>query len=153
MKKKNKIDKFSYSMLAKYGPDWDTPINKKNKISEKDFYPQHNFVLDSNLVGTASASPSVNSVSAADNKSDVYHNLSTEYQRLKVLEIIKSLGHATDNDISRVLKIPSSTVSARRNELYSQKLVQPVIDFYGKKVKKTDPITGHPNVLWKLYQK
>lgn len=127
-------------MLAKYGPDWATPINKNNN-------PQHN------SISVPSSDPLIPSfVSADDNKSDVYHNLSTENQRLKVLEIIKSLGHASDNDISRVLNIPSSTVSARRNELHNLGLVIPLIDFYGKKVKKTDPVTGQSNVLWKLRQ-
>ncbi len=81
----------------------------------------------------------------------MYNNLDTEKQMLKVMEMIEELGGtATDNEIARKMNIQPSTVSARRNELRDRGLIVPLLDFYGKKIKKRDKITGQPNTVWKI---
>lgn len=128
MKKYNKYD---LAMRMKYGNNYDAPLYKK--ASDPSPKPKIPKIIDD----------------ATEEKAAVYDNLNAEEQREKVLEIIKNLGSATDNEIARILRINPSTVSARRNELRDRGLIIPKLDAEGKKAKKVDSITGVLNTIWK----
>lgn len=92
-------------------------------------------------------------------KAEIFHEYNKTNDiavlRARVLSAFINLGEATDNDVSRYLKrvyhidVPSSTVSARRDELIKKEKMIAVLDEYGNKKKKFDPITENKNVLWR----
>lgn len=56
---------------------------------------------------------------------------------------------ASDNEVSRLLKIPAAQVSARRNELIQARLMEAVLED-GHRKKRKDQYTRQPNTLWKV---
>lgn len=134
----NRANKFAFAMRQKYGPGWDTPLFNHGNRKEGPALPQ---------------APSLYVDDATEEKSEVYRDLNqaamTEEQRERVLDVIRDLSKATDNQVARILKIHPSTVAARRNELRDRGLVVPVLDENGIKQKQRDPITGIPNTVWK----
>lgn len=130
---------YKLAMEMKYGRNWDTPLfhaSTHTSIAEPEPSQVPHYIDD-----------------ATEEKAEVFNRLyettTIEEQRKKVLEVIKSLGEATDNDVARVLKVVPSTISARRNELRDRGEVLPVLDETGRKKKKIDPQTNQPNTLWR----
>lgn len=132
-----KYNKRAMEMFQKYGAGWDAPLFHHSAPSPK----------------VEPASPQVPPLfknDATEDKAMVFESLSTEEQRKRVLEAFTKMQPATDNDVARFLKIVPSTVSARRNNNIDLGLMVPVLDEHGRKVKKIDPITKVPNVLWRV---
>jgi hypothetical protein len=162
-----KLNSYALAMLQKYGSEWDTPLFKKRR-PKKSVMPKRLLSLSkyepacpAYLAGESQESvipvclkPESASLyidDSTEHKASIYDKLDAEKQMLKVFEIIEELGGtATDNSIARKMNIQPSTVSARRNELRDRGLVVPLLDFYGKKVKKRDHITGQLNTVWKI---
>lgn len=135
-----KYNKYDLAMRMKYGNDYDAPLFH-SKPTESAQPPSTVPVIIND---------------ATEEKAAVYDSVvkkkETEIQREAVLVAIRHLPEPTDNDIARFLKIVPSTVAARRNELRDMGLVLPVLDEYGKKRKKIDPITKTPNTIWRATQ-
>ena len=93
---------------------------------------------------------------ATEEKAQVWESLNVEEQREEVLEAFRKLQPATDNEIKRYLRkkgfanIESGTISARRNDNIYRGFIVPVLNGLNKKVKRIDPITNEPNVLWRV---
>lgn len=147
-----KYNNYAFKMRQKYGNEWDSPLFHSGKTTAESELP--------------SQAPPLFIDDATEEKALVYDLIrpSVEQQRKEILSIIKSLGQCTDNDIARTynrapsranneaLRIHPSTVSARRNELRDLGLVVPVLDEFGKKKKKVDPVTKTPNTIWRTTQ-
>lgn len=133
-----KYNKQAMAMYQKYGPGWDAPLFHSGTTTVESGPPRAPLFIDD----------------ATEEKATVYMGVvrtaCTEEQRQKVLETIKKLKTATDNQIARELKTHPSTISARRNELRDQGLVVPVLDEFGKKIKIKDEVTNTPNTVWKV---
>lgn len=126
-----KMNAYEFAMLQKYGPEWNAPLFNQDKVIKQ--IPKE---IDD----------------ATESKAEVYQNLRTEEQREIVLNAFRQLKQGTDNEVARILKVVPSTISARRNELINRGLIVPVLDEHGNKMKKKDPITGEPNVIWRPIQ-
>lgn len=74
------------------------------------------------------------------NRNDAYHSLTAKNkQQQRIISALKDHGRLSINDLSRLLKLPSSTVSGRINEL------KPNVMSFGKKV---DHITNKSVTIW-----
>lgn len=129
-----KYNKRAMAMFQKYGPGWDSPLFYSNTTAESGSPQTLPLIIDD----------------ATEEKAFVFATLNIEEQRKRVLEAFRQLQPATDNDVARALNIVPSTVSARRNEARDRGEVVPVLDEHGKKVKRKDPLTNEPNILWKV---
>lgn len=128
-------------MMMKYGNEWDSPLFHSNAVTEELVTPQQVPLINDD---------------ATEEKAEIFNQLtitaSLEEQRNQVFNAFKDLCRATDNDVARALKVVPSTISARRNELIDRGLIVPVLDQFGKRIKKKDPITNQSNILWKVKQ-
>jgi hypothetical protein len=156
-----KLNSYALAMLQKYGSEWDTPLYKKRRPKKSVIPERYNQLAQCSKRGESQESvipvclkPESASLyidDSTEHKASIYDKLDAEKQMLQVFEIIEELGGtATDNAIARKMNIQPSTVSARRNELRDRGLIVPLLDFYGKKVKKRDHITGQLNTVWKI---
>ncbi len=74
------------------------------------------------------------------NRNDAYHSLTAKNkQQQRIISAFKEHGRLSINDLSRLLKLPSSTISGRINEL------KPNVMSVGKKV---DHITNKSVTMW-----
>ena len=74
------------------------------------------------------------------NRNDAYHSLTAKNkQQQRIISALKEHGRLSINDLSWLLKLPSSTVSGRINEL------KPNVMSFGKKV---DHITNKSVTIW-----
>jgi hypothetical protein len=133
-----KYNKSAMAFYQKYGETMeDTLFATPNTTTVEPAHPQAPLIIDD----------------ATEEKARVYRSVlleaTADEQRTRVLEVIKRLKTATDNQIARELKTHPSTISARRNELRDQGLVVPVLNQYGAKLKVRDEITKTPNTVWK----
>lgn len=135
-----KYNTYAFKMRQLYGNEWNAPLFKATSSHTQ-----------TEELQTPAPPKFIND--ATEEKAAVYTQVSTrketDVQRDAVLDAIKRLSDPTDNDIARYLNIVPSTVAARRNELRDMGLVVPVLDQYGHKKKKIDPITKTPNTIWR----
>jgi hypothetical protein len=135
--KKFNLKAFAFKM--KYGEDMENTLFQK-KTPEPVQQTQIPLIVDD----------------ATEEKAKVFETLSVEQQRLVVYNVFKRLGNASDNEVRRYMRqnygteTPSSTISARRNELRDRGMIEPLIDpETGLKLKRVDKITNEKNTIWR----